>query len=386
VNTLQQTSPQGPQTQPRIPKRTKPPFRADHVGSLLRPQHLLDARSKFDKREISAAQLRSIEDGAIRHAVKRQENVGLKAVTDGEFRRRSWHMDFICRIGGVTSAGTQLRPFQNETGSVKNEIDLPKVVGRLSLKEPIFADDFKFLQSATKATPKLSIPSPSMLHGLGAIEDKGIYGSPEEFWRDLVEVYTEELWALSRIGCTYLQIDDTMFATLSDPSFQKKLNPSAGSKDQLYKTYIRLMNESVAQKPPEMTLCVHTCRGNHRSAWVATGGYDPVAEAVFNELNVDGFFLEYDDERSGTFEPLRFVPKGKMVVLGLLTSKKGTLEKKDDIKRRIDAAAKYIDMDQLALSPQCGFASTLLGNLLTEDQQFAKLELAGEIAREVWGE
>jgi 5-methyltetrahydropteroyltriglutamate--homocysteine methyltransferase len=386
VNTLQQTSPQGPQTQPRIPKRTKPPFRADHVGSLLRPQHLLDARSKFDKREISAAQLRSIEDGAIRHAVKRQEDVGLKAVTDGEFRRRSWHMDFICRIGGVTSAGTQLRPFQNETGSVKNEIDLPKVVGRLSLKEPIFADDFKFLQSATKATPKLSIPSPSMLHGLGAIEDKGIYGSPEEFWRDLVEVYTEELWALSRIGCTYLQIDDTMFATLSDPSFQKKLNPSAGSKDQLYKTYIRLMNESVAQKPPEMTLCVHTCRGNHRSAWVATGGYDPVAEAVFNELNVDGFFLEYDDERSGTFEPLRFVPKGKMVVLGLLTSKKGTLEKKDDIKRRIDAAAKYIDMDQLALSPQCGFASTLLGNLLTEDQQFAKLELAGEIAREVWGE
>jgi 5-methyltetrahydropteroyltriglutamate--homocysteine methyltransferase len=386
VNTLQQTSPQGPQTQPRIPKRTKPPFRADHVGSLLRPQHLLDARSKFDKREISAAQLRSIEDGAIRHAVKRQEDVGLKAVTDGEFRRRSWHMDFICRIGGVTSAGTQLRPFQNETGSVKNEIDLPKVVGRLSLKEPIFADDFKFLQSATKTTPKLSIPSPSMLHGLGAIEDKGIYGSPEEFWRDLVEVYTEELWALSRIGCTYLQIDDTMFATLSDPSFQKKLNPSAGSKDQLYKTYIRLMNESVAQKPPEMTLCVHTCRGNHRSAWVATGGYDPVAEAVFNELNVDGFFLEYDDERSGTFEPLRFVPKGKMVVLGLLTSKKGTLEKKDDIKRRIDAAAKYIDMDQLALSPQCGFASTLLGNLLTEDQQFAKLELAVEIAREVWGE
>ena len=386
MNTLQQTSPQGPQTQPRIPKRTKPPFRADHVGSLLRPQHLLDARSKFDKREISAAQLRSIEDGAIRHAVKRQEDVGLKAVTDGEFRRRSWHMDFICRIGGVTSAGSQLRPFQNETGSVKNEIDLPKVVGRLSLKEPIFADDFKFLQSATKATPKLSIPSPSMLHGLGAIEDKGIYGSPEEFWRDLVEVYTEELWALSRIGCTYLQIDDTMFATLSDPSFQKKLNPSAGSKDQLYKTYIRLMNESVAQKPPEMTLCVHTCRGNHRSAWVAAGGYDPVAEAVFNELNVDGFFLEYDDERSGTFEPLRFVPKGKMVVLGLLTSKKGTLEKKDDIKRRIDAAAKYIDMDQLALSPQCGFASTLLGNLLTEDQQFAKLELAVEIAREVWGE
>jgi len=367
-------------------KRTKPPFRADQVGSLLRPQHLLDARGKFDKGEITAAQLRSIEDDAIRHAVKRQEEVGLKAVTDGEFRRRSWHMDFICRIGGVTSAGTQLRPFYNETGSVKNEIDLPKVVGKLCLREPIFADDFKFLESATKATPKLSIPSPSMLHGLGATEDKSIYGRPEDFCADLVNVYKEELWALSRIGCTYLQIDDTMFATLSDPSFQKKLNPSAGTQDQLYKTYIRLVNESVAQRPPGMTLCVHTCRGNHRSAWVAAGGYDPVAEAVFNELDVDGFFLEYDDDRSGTFEPLRFVPKGKMVVLGLLTSKKGALEKKDDIKRRIDAATKYIDLDQLALSPQCGFASTSLGNLLTEDQEFAKLALVVEITREVWGE
>ena len=367
-------------------KRTKPPFRADHVGSLLRPQHLLDARSKFDKGEISAAQLRSIEDDAIRHVVKRQEDVGLKSVTDGEFRRRSWHMDFICRIGGVTSAGTQLRPFQNETGSVKNEIDLPKVIGKLCLKEPIFAEDFKFLQTVTKATRKLSIPSPSMLHGLGAIEDDTVYNRPEDFWRDLVKVYTDELWALSRIGCSYLQIDDTMFATLSDPSFQKKLNPSAGAQDQLYETYIRLVNDFIAEKPPGMTLCVHTCRGNHRSAWVAAGGYDPVAEAVFNELNVDGFFLEYDDERSGTFEPLRFVPKGKMVVLGLLTSKKGALERKDDIKRRIDAAMKYIDVDQLALSPQCGFASTLLGNLLTEDQEFAKLALVVETAREVWGE
>ena len=386
MNTLQQASTPGPQTQPRTSKRTKPPFRADHVGSLLRPGYLLEARNNFNKGEISAVQLRKIEDDAIRRAVKRQEDVGLKSITDGEFRRRSWHMDFICRIGGVTSAGTQLRPFQNETGAVKNEIDLPKVIGKLSLKEPIFADDFKFLQSLTKATPKLSIPSPSMLHGLGAIEDKSIYERPEDFWQDLVKVYTEQLRALSRIGCTYLQIDDTMFATLSDPSFQKKLNPSAGSQDQLYKIYIRLLNESVAQKPPGMTLCVHTCRGNHCSAWVAAGGYDPVAEGVFNELKVDGFFLEYDDERSGTFEPLRFIPKDKMVVLGLLTSKKGALEKKDDIKRRIDAAAKYIDLDQLALSPQCGFASTVLGNLLTEDQQFAKLALVVEVATEVWGE
>ena len=259
-------------------------------------------------------------------------------------------------------------------------------MGKLRLKEPIFGDDFAFLKSIAKTTPKLSIPSPSMLHGLGSLDDKAIYSDPEEFWRDLANVYIEELRALDRIGCSYLQIDDTMFATLSDPEFQKKLNPVAGAQEQLHMTYIRLLNDSIAKRPPAMTVCVHTCRGNHRSAWVAAGGYDPVAEAVFNELNVDGFFLEYDDERSGTFEPLRFVPKGKMIVLGLITSKKGALEKKDDIKRRIDAAAKYVDLDQLALSPQCGFASTVLGNLLTEDEQYAKLSLVVEVAKEVWGE
>ena len=368
-------------------KRIKPPFRADHVGSLLRPKHLLEARDKLDKGEITTAELRRIEDEAIRHAVKRQEDVGLKSITDGEFRRRSWHMDFICRIGGVVSAGTQVRPFHDEKGDVRNEIEVPKVVGRLRLEQPIFADDFQFLKSITKAPPKFSIPSPSMLHGLGStLEDKSVYANPEDFWHDLAKVYIDELRALNRLGCTYLQIDDTMFATLADPEYRKKINPLAGAQEQLHKTYIRLLNNSLDQRPAGMTVCVHTCRGNHRSAWVAAGGYDPVAEAVFNELNVDGFFLEYDDERSGSFEPLRFVPKGKIVVLGLITSKKGALEKKDDIKRRIDAATKYIDLDQLALSPQCGFASTLLGNLLTEDQQFAKLALVVEIAREVWGQ
>jgi 5-methyltetrahydropteroyltriglutamate--homocysteine methyltransferase len=368
-------------------KRTKPPFRADHVGSLLRPKHLLEARDKLDKGEITATELRRIEDEAIRHAVKRQEDVGLKSITDGEFRRRSWHMDFICRIGGVVSAGTQVRPFHNEKGDVRNEIEVPKVVKRLRLEQPIFADDFQFLQSTTRATPKFSIPSPSMLHGLGStLEDKSVYADAEAFWHDLAKVYIEELHALRRLGCTYLQIDDTMFATLADPEYRKKINPLAGAQAQLHKTYIRLLNDSLAERPAGMTVCVHTCRGNHRSAWVAAGGYDPVAEAVFNELNVDGFFLEYDDERSGGFEPLRFVPKGKIVVLGLVTSKKGALESKDDIKRRIDAAAKYIDLGQLALSPQCGFASTLLGNLLTEDQQFAKLALVVDIARDVWGE
>jgi 5-methyltetrahydropteroyltriglutamate--homocysteine methyltransferase len=368
-------------------KRTKPPFRADHVGSLLRPKYLLEARDKLDKGEITAAELRRIEDDAICHAVKRQEDAGLKSITDGEFRRRSWHMDFICRIGGVVSAGTQVRPFHNEQGDVRNEIEVPKVVKRLNLEQPIFADDFQFLKSTTKATPKFSIPSPSMLHGLGStLEDKSVYADTEAFWHDLAKVYIDELHALHRLGCTYLQIDDTMFATLADPEYRRKINPLAGAQAQLHMTYIRLLNDSLAERPAGMTVCVHTCRGNHRSAWVAAGGYDPVAEAVFNELDVDGFFLEYDDERSGGFEPLRFVPKGKIVVLGLVTSKKGALESKDDIKRRIDAAAKYIDLDQLALSPQCGFASTLLGNLLTEDQQFAKLALVVDIARDVWGE
>jgi 5-methyltetrahydropteroyltriglutamate--homocysteine methyltransferase len=365
----------------------RPPFRADHVGSLLRPKHLLHARDKFDKGEISAAELRRIEDDAIRQIVKRQEEVGLQSVTDGEFRRRSWHMDFICRIGGVKSAGTQMRPFRNESGDVKNEIEVPKVVGRLALKEPIFGADFTYLKAITKATPKFCIPSPSMLHGLGlTLDDKTVYSDPQEFWHDLAKVYIDELSALDRLGCTYLQIDDTMFATLGDPDYRRKLSPQAGKQDQLHITYIRLLNEAVAQKPAGMTLCVHTCRGNHRSGWVATGGYDAVAEAVFNELNADGFFLEYDDDRSGTFEPLRFVPKGKMIVLGLVTTKKGTLEEKDDITRRIEAAAKFVDIDQLALSPQCGFASTLLGNLLTEDEQFAKLRLVVEIAKEVWGD
>jgi 5-methyltetrahydropteroyltriglutamate--homocysteine methyltransferase len=374
-------------TAEQISKRIKPPFRADHVGSLLRPKHLLEARDRLDKGEITAAELRRIEDAAIRHAVKRQEDVGLKSITDGEFRRRSWHMDFICRIGGVVTAGTQVRPFHNEKGDVKNEIEVPKVVGRLRLEQPIFAGDFQFLKSITKATPKFSIPSPSMLHGLGStLEDKSVYADPEDFWHDLAKVYIDELRALDRLGCTYLQIDDTMFATLADPEYRKKINPLAGAQEQLHKTYIRLLNDSLAGRPPGMTVCVHTCRGNHRSAWVAAGGYDPVAEAVFNELNVDAFFLEYDDERSGSFEPLRFVPKGKIVVLGLLSSKKGALEKRDDVKRRIDAATKYIDLDQLAISPQCGFASTLLGNLLSEDEQFAKLALVVEMAREVWGE
>jgi 5-methyltetrahydropteroyltriglutamate--homocysteine methyltransferase len=366
--------------------RSTPPFRAEHVGSLLRPQAVLDARRKFESKAIAADELRRIEDDAIRHAIKRQEAAGLQCATDGELRRGTWHMDFLCRIGGVVAGGTQMRPFRNESGDVENEIVVPKVVDRLHLDRTIFGEDFAFLKSSTTAVPKLTIPSPSMLHGLGSTLDSAdIYQDAEQLFHDLGKVYREQIRRLDQIRCSYLQIDDTMFATLGDPSYRDKVRATAGDGEQRHLTYIKLINDALADKPPGMTVCVHTCRGNHRSAWVASGGYDMVAEAVFNELKVDGLFLEYDDARSGTFEPLRFVPKGKMIVLGLVTSKRGQLESKDDLKRRIDAAAKYVDLDQLCLSPQCGFASTLLGNVLTEDEQFAKLALVVETAREVWG-
>jgi 5-methyltetrahydropteroyltriglutamate--homocysteine methyltransferase len=364
----------------------KPPFRADHVGSLLRPQHVLEARRKFESKQIPADELRQIEDEAIRHVISRQEDAGLPCVTDGELRRGTWHMDFLCRIGGVKPAGTQMRPLRNEGGDVRNEIVIPKVTDRLHLKDTIFGEDFVFLKSATNAVPKLTIPSPSMLHGLGAtLENNGVYQDAEQFFDDLVQVYVEQIRRLGELGCTYLQIDDTMFATLGDPNYRDKVRATAGDPDRRHLTYIKLINGALAGRPSNMTVCVHTCRGNHRSAWVASGGYEPVAEAVFSELNVDGLFLEYDDDRSGTFEPLRFVPKGKTIVLGLVTTKKGQLEKKDELKRRIDDAAKYVDLGQLCLSPQCGFASTLEGNLLSEDEQFAKLRLVAQTAREVWG-
>lgn len=369
-----------------MPPRNKPPFRADHVGSLLRPQAVLEARRKLERKEISAGELRAIEDEAIRSVVRRQEEVGLQSVTDGELRRGAWHMDFLCRIGGVIAAGTQVRPFRNDCGEVRNEIVVPKVVERLYLDETIFGEDFSFLKATTRAIPKLTIPSPSMLHGLGSTLENGeVYRDAEALFRDLTNVYIEQIRRLEQLGCSYLQIDDTMFATLGDPSYRDKIRATAGSSEQRHLTYINLINAVLADRPATMTVCVHTCRGNHRSAWVASGGYDLVAEAVFNELKVDGLFLEYDDERSGTFEPLRFVPKGKIIVLGLVTTKKGRLESRDDLKRRIEAAAKYVDIDQLCLSPQCGFASTLQGNLLTEEEQFAKLRLVVETAREVWG-
>jgi 5-methyltetrahydropteroyltriglutamate--homocysteine methyltransferase len=368
--------------------RLTPPFRADHVGSLLRPRELLQARVDAREGRIPSDELRRIEDWAIRGAVKMQEEIGLQGITDGEYRRGSWHMDFLYEIGGVTKAQDNLTVrFHNEAGDIEFTPAALRVTSRLALRQCIFGEDFQFLKSVTTATPKLTIPSPSMLHYRGgrAAIDATIYPELDEFWDDLGRVYADEIAALSELGCTYLQLDDTSLAYLNDPAQREHVTGLGGDGARQHLTYIRLINAALAKKPEGLTVCTHMCRGNFRSSWVASGGYEHVAEALFNQLEVDGFFLEYDDARSGGFEPLRFVPKGKIVVLGLVTTKKGALEKKDDLKRRLDAAAKYLPLDQICLSPQCGFSSTVEGNALTADEQVAKLRLVVETAREVWG-
>ena len=365
-----------------------PPFRADHVGSLLRPREVLRARDEHQQGRISAAELRRVEDEAIRKAVKMQEDIGLQGITDGEFRRGSWHMDFLYQVGGVARGGESLKiKFRNEGGDVEATLGAFRIIGKLKLEKCIFGEDFQFLKSVATATPKLTIPSPSMMHYRGgrAAIDAAVYPDLEEFWNDLGRVYADELEALGELGCTYLQLDDTSLAYLNDPAQREYITRLGGNGERQHLTYIRLVNAALAKKPPTMTVCTHMCRGNFRSSWVASGGYDYVAEALFGELKVDGFFLEYDDARSGGFEPLRFVPKDKIVVLGLVSTKRGSLENKGDLKRRIDQAAKYVPLDQICLSPQCGFSSTVEGNVLSVDDQIAKLRLVVETAREVWG-
>jgi 5-methyltetrahydropteroyltriglutamate--homocysteine methyltransferase len=368
-----------------------PPFRADHVGSLLRPPELLRARAEQQAGRISAGELRRVEDAAIRDVVRLQHEVGLAGVTDGEFRRGSWHMDFLYRVGGVAKTDQLLRiQFRNEAGPVEAALGAFRICGKLTLDGTIFAEDFAYLKSVALAgtVPKLTIPSPSMLHYRGgrAVIDAATYPDMDAFWHDLAEVYRKEIAGLAGLGCTYLQLDDTSLAYLNDPAQRAYVTAIGGDGDKQHLTNIRLINQALAGKPEGMTVCTHMCRGNFRSSWVAEGGYDHVAEALFGELAVDGLFLEYDDARSGGFEPLRFVPRGKKrVVLGLVTSKRGALESKDDLKRRIDEAAKYVPLEQLCLSPQCGFSSTVDGNALAQAEQFAKLRLVAETAREVWG-
>ena len=368
--------------------RDTPPFRADHVGSLLRTREVLQAREDRRHDRISDAQLRVIEDTEIRKVVKMQEDIGLRGVTDGEYRRASWHMDFLYQVGGVTKVHDNLTvKFHNEKGDLEFTPAALRVSSKLKFEKCIFADDFRFLKSVAKATPKLSIPSPSMMHYRGgrAAIDASVYQDLDEFWHDLGAVYADQIAALGALGCTYLQLDDTSLAYLNDPAQREYIGSLGGDAQHQHQTYIRLINSALAKRPPGMTICTHMCRGNFRSSWVATGGYDYVAEALFSDLNVDGFFLEYDDERSGGFEPLRFVPKDKIVVLGLVTSKRPELETKDDLKRRVEQASKYVPVDQICLSPQCGFSSTVEGNTLTIDDQIAKLILVVETAREIWG-
>jgi 5-methyltetrahydropteroyltriglutamate--homocysteine methyltransferase len=368
-----------------------PPFRADHVGSLLRPAELLRARAEHQAGRLSVEELRAIEDAAVRDVVRMQREVGLSGVTDGEFRRGSWHMDFLYQIGGVAKTDGTLRiQFRNEAGRVEAALGAFRIGGRLSLDNTIFSEDFTFLKSAAPAgaTPKLTIPSPSMLHYRGgrAAIDETAYPEMEAFWHDLAEVYAKEIAGLAAQGCTYLQLDDTSLAYLNDPNQRAYVTGIGGDGDTQHLTNIRLINQALARKPAGMTVCTHMCRGNFRSSWVAEGGYDHVAEALFGELAVDGFFLEYDDARSGGFAPLRFVPRGnKKIVLGLVTTKRPALEAKDELKRRIDEAAKYVPLEQLCLSPQCGFSSTVDGNALTIEEETAKLRLVVETAREVWG-
>ena len=368
-----------------------PPFRADHVGSLLRPPELLRARSERDSGHISAEELRRVEDDAIREAVRMQREVGLMGVTDGEFRRGSWHMDFLYQIGGVGKTDRRLTiQFKNEAGTLEFTPAAHRVAAKLTLDKTIFGEDFAFLKSAAPAgaTPKLTIPSPSMLHYRGgrAAIDEGAYPDMEPFWHDLAEVYRKEIAGLASQGCTYLQLDDTSLAYLNDPTQRAYVTSIGGDGATQHLTNIGLINQALAGKPAGMTVCTHMCRGNFRSSWMAEGGYDHVAEALFGELAVDGFFLEYDDARSGGFAPLRFVPRGhKKVVLGLVTTKRPALEMKDELKRRIDEAAQYVPLEQLCLSPQCGFSSTVDGNALTIEEQKAKLRLVAEVAREVWG-
>jgi len=349
----------------------------------------MQARADEAAGRLQPDELRAIEDEAVREVVRRQEEVGLRAATDGELRRASWHMDFIYQLDGVSKQPGELSvTFHGEQGDIEFTPSAPHVDGRLGVSETIFGDDFRFLQGAvTTATPKLTIPSPSMVHYRGgrASIDPAVYPDLDGFWRDLTAAYAEEVRRLGELGCTYLQFDDTSLAYLNDPGQRAYVASIGGDPDRQHVEYIHHINEALATRPPGMAVTTHMCRGNFRSSWVAEGGYEFVAEALFSELEVDGFFMEWDDERSGGFEPLRFVPKGKQVVLGLVTTKHGGLERKDDLKRRIEEATAFIDLDQLCLSPQCGFSSTAEGNSLTRDDELAKLRLVVEVAEEVWG-
>jgi len=365
-------------------QRTKPPFRADQVGSLLRSGPVKEARTRRLAGEIAAAQLKAVEDAEIRKLVARQEAIGLQAVTDGEFRRSWWHYDFLSHLDGVelvsVSQGLQFKGTQTKAEGLH-------VHGKLGFSSHPMIEHFTFLKSVAKAVPKMTIPSPTALHfrgGRQAIE-KSVYPTMEPFFEDLGKAYTKAVRAFGEAGCTYLQLDEVFVAYLCDDAQRQMLRDRGDDPDKLLYVYRDLVNAACAGRTPGMTISMHLCRGNFRSTWMAQGGYERVADVLLNQMNVDAYFMEYDSERAGGFEPLRFLPKNKQVVLGIMTSKTGALESKDQLKRRIEEAAKFAPLEQLCLSPQCGFASTEEGNLLAEEEQWAKLARCVEVAREVWG-
>jgi len=366
-------------------KRTKPPFRADHVGSFLRPAALKEARAKREKGAITAAELKAVEDREIENIVQKQEQLGLQLATDGEFRRSWWHFDFLGRLDGVeiyeAEQGIQFRGVQTKAQGLR-------VVGKLGFSNHPMLEHFKFLKAHTKVMPKMTIPAPPVLHfrlpkdGI----NKTVYPDLDQFFHDLGNTYKQAVKAFYDAGCRYLQFDDTVWAYLCSQEELRKARERMSNVDQLQGIYARVINTALEVKPADMTITTHVCRGNFRSTWISEGGYEPVAETLLGKVNYDGYFLEYDTERAGGFEPLRFLPKGnKVVVLGLVTSKSGALEKKDDIKRRIGEAAKFAPIEQFCLSPQCGFASTEEGNILAEQEQWAKLRMIADVADEVWG-
>lgn len=364
--------------------RTKPPFRADHVGSLLRPAAIKEARAKHAGGELDAAGLKAVEDIEIERVIKKQEEVGLRAVTDGEFRRSWWHLDFLWGLDGVEKhvmdSGVAFSGMATRAEGVR-------VDGKLGSSGHPMIEHFKFVQAHTDRVPKITIPAPSAIYGrpVPVPIDKDAYPALEPFFEDLGDAYRKAVRAFADAGCRYLQLDEVFIAMLCDPQYRQQMTDRGDDPEKLTELYGDLINTAMSDIPSDMTITMHLCRGNYKSTFMGSGGYDAVQEVLFNKINVHGYFMEYDDERAGGFEPLRMLPKGKTVVLGIVTTKSGELESKDGLKRRIDQAAKFADLDQLCISGQCGFASTEEGNTLSEDQQWAKLARIVEVANEVWG-
>jgi 5-methyltetrahydropteroyltriglutamate--homocysteine methyltransferase len=373
-------------TKDRIGPRTRPPFRADHVGSLLRPRELTEARAARKAGTLSAEALRTVEDRCIEAAIRRQEELGLRAASDGEYRRAYWHYDFVSGLDGVELYEPEQKIQFKGSFAVPHAL---RITGKVGWSRAVMVDDYRFVASHVRgAVPKMTIPSPSVVHFRGGRRaiDARTYPDLEGFFADLGEAYNKAVAAFGAAGCRYLQLDEVNIAYLCDPEQIEGLKARGEHVENLLQVYAGLLNRAIEGRPDGMVISMHLCRGNFRSTWVASGGYEPVAEVLFNQINSDAYFMEYDSDRAGGFEPLRFVPRGnKVVVLGLVTSKSGVLESKDELKRRIEAASRYVPLEQLALSPQCGFASTEEGNVLTEEEQWAKLRLCVEVAQEVWG-